>query len=469
MKKLIIDPGHGGSDNGASSFGYVEKDINLVIAKRVAEILKEFNPDFTRTNDINLGSDTRTAIVRDNYEYCLSIHINAASVKDKQGIEAIHSVYNDGVLATRIAEELKESIDLPINKIFSKKNSRNEDWYYMHRETGQTTTIIVECLYLDAPIDIQHMNIEKIAQGIARGFKKFIKATEDEIVDSNDYPILKRNDNNKYVTEFQTNLYKLGYDPKGIDGNFGPGCENAVKHFQRSNKLKVDGIVGKNTWGKINELLSETTEEYEKFKHYRIDSTEIVEINPLDLKVSVQDKAANRANLKNFVTSGYQWHYDNGVTYPLGILVSEGKIIHDGQPHAYIENQPLPAGTLIIYKDGSVALKELSTIKEEKDVWFAVSGCTIIPNIKMKSAGFVGMFSDIARRTSRPLIGYNSNKDKIIIAVSHNSDIEKGQTILRNLRCDFGITLDAGGSTCLRVDGEDYFTTSRRLYSLITW
>jgi N-acetylmuramoyl-L-alanine amidase len=36
-----------------------------------------------------------------------------------------------------------------------------------------------------------------------------------------------------------------------VDGIFGPVTENAVKKFQGSNGLVVDGIVGKNTWGKL--------------------------------------------------------------------------------------------------------------------------------------------------------------------------------------------------------------------------
>jgi peptidoglycan hydrolase-like protein with peptidoglycan-binding domain len=44
------------------------------------------------------------------------------------------------------------------------------------------------------------------------------------------------------------------YDPKGIDSDFGPNTEAAVKAFQKDHKdhegnpLKVDGIVGVRTW-----------------------------------------------------------------------------------------------------------------------------------------------------------------------------------------------------------------------------
>jgi peptidoglycan hydrolase-like protein with peptidoglycan-binding domain len=42
----------------------------------------------------------------------------------------------------------------------------------------------------------------------------------------------------------------LGFDD--VDGTFGPETEIAVKDFQQSNGLTVDGIVGPNTWGKVH-------------------------------------------------------------------------------------------------------------------------------------------------------------------------------------------------------------------------
>lgn len=35
------------------------------------------------------------------------------------------------------------------------------------------------------------------------------------------------------------------------DGIFGPKTENAVKRYQKNNNLVVDGIIGKNTWGRM--------------------------------------------------------------------------------------------------------------------------------------------------------------------------------------------------------------------------
>lgn len=45
------------------------------------------------------------------------------------------------------------------------------------------------------------------------------------------------------VRDLQKDLSQLGYTLR-IDGDFGFGTENAVKNFQRSNRIKIDGIVG---------------------------------------------------------------------------------------------------------------------------------------------------------------------------------------------------------------------------------
>lgn len=76
-------------------------------------------------------------------------------------------------------------------------------------------------------------------------------------VDYSKYPVLKRGSKGEHVYTLQRLLVGKGYDPKGIDGIFGPGCEAAVKKFQSENtdtdgkKLVVDGYVGPKTWGAL--------------------------------------------------------------------------------------------------------------------------------------------------------------------------------------------------------------------------
>ena len=54
------------------------------------------------------------------------------------------------------------------------------------------------------------------------------------------------------VMILQQMLNSIGYDCGEVDGKFGKKTQNAVKNFQRVHTLKVDGIVGKNTWTELN-------------------------------------------------------------------------------------------------------------------------------------------------------------------------------------------------------------------------
>ncbi len=70
--------------------------------------------------------------------------------------------------------------------------------------------------------------------------------------------ILQRGDTGNDVKQVQTALIRAGYDPGAVDGIFGVKTENAVKRFQRVLGLKVDGIVGPNTWAYLEPFYLET-------------------------------------------------------------------------------------------------------------------------------------------------------------------------------------------------------------------
>ena len=71
-------------------------------------------------------------------------------------------------------------------------------------------------------------------------------------------PTIRKGNRNKYVTELQTMLSKLGYDLGicGIDGDFGTATRSAVMSFQSDNGLQVDGIVGPDTWKALDKAIS---------------------------------------------------------------------------------------------------------------------------------------------------------------------------------------------------------------------
>ena len=64
-------------------------------------------------------------------------------------------------------------------------------------------------------------------------------------------PLLKIGSRGIYVQLLQSVLNRLGYGAGDVDGIFGQRTENAVKRFQRSVGIAVDGIVGKNTWNAL--------------------------------------------------------------------------------------------------------------------------------------------------------------------------------------------------------------------------
>lgn len=56
--------------------------------------------------------------------------------------------------------------------------------------------------------------------------------------------VLKQGSSGPAVQDLQQKLKGLGFDPNGVDGNFGPGTKAAVIAFQQSKGLQADGAAG---------------------------------------------------------------------------------------------------------------------------------------------------------------------------------------------------------------------------------
>ena len=57
-------------------------------------------------------------------------------------------------------------------------------------------------------------------------------------------PLLRRGSKGPAVRALQARLLALGFDPRGVDGDFGPGTEAAVVAFQEAHELLPDGKAG---------------------------------------------------------------------------------------------------------------------------------------------------------------------------------------------------------------------------------
>jgi N-acetylmuramoyl-L-alanine amidase len=93
VRRIVIDPGHGGKDPGAP--GYIknvwEKDITLILAKKLAEKLRnKLNCEvvLTRAKDKYISLEERTAIANTKKaDLFISLHCNASKSRKLKGFE----------------------------------------------------------------------------------------------------------------------------------------------------------------------------------------------------------------------------------------------------------------------------------------------------------------------------------------------------------------------------------------------
>ena len=92
VRRIMIDPGHGGRDPGASAFGLKEKAQVLEIAKELQNILQRRHPRvtvaLTRTKDTFIPLPARPAMAKQfGADLFISIHLNASEVDRFDGVE----------------------------------------------------------------------------------------------------------------------------------------------------------------------------------------------------------------------------------------------------------------------------------------------------------------------------------------------------------------------------------------------
>ena len=200
------------------------------------------------------------------------------------------------------------------------------------------------------------------------------------------------------------------------------------------------------------------------FTYHIEGTTHIVEIDPRNIWAVETQCSTKKVKYNNFVNSVFFMNQANGITYPQGIMVNAGEVICNNPTHGK------PVATLIVHGADNAEMKYVSDITKEKDVWFAVSGYGVYPHITSVEEGFTGKFTDVLRQTNRPIIGYRKKDNKIVIAVRPNTSATRSQQTAKNLGLDFAISLDAGGSTTLKVDGKYKFKgDGRKIFGGLIW
>ena len=92
IKKVVIDPGHGGKDPGAVGRKSKEKDIVLAIALKVGRYIEENHKDvqviYTRKSDVFIELFRRAQIANEsNADLFISLHCNASKSASAYGSE----------------------------------------------------------------------------------------------------------------------------------------------------------------------------------------------------------------------------------------------------------------------------------------------------------------------------------------------------------------------------------------------
>lgn len=135
---VMIDPGHGGKDNGAKGKnGLMEKDINLDISKRVKNILEEqykYRVLLTRESDEFVALDDRGKMANDHgADLFVSVHVNAAKRKTAKGIETYY-------LGRGSSEQARETASRENGDVFHAVES-NKDLQYILADMISTKKI----------------------------------------------------------------------------------------------------------------------------------------------------------------------------------------------------------------------------------------------------------------------------------------------------------------------------------------
>ena len=106
VRTIMIDPGHGGRDPGATANGIEEKDINLRAAKIMGKMLQDqgFEVHYTRTKDKFIPLEERTAMANaKNADLFISLHCNSYKDAGIRGLEVYYLNLATDAQAVRVA------------------------------------------------------------------------------------------------------------------------------------------------------------------------------------------------------------------------------------------------------------------------------------------------------------------------------------------------------------------------------
>ena len=186
MKSVIIDPGHGGSSNGAVNLAhdFKEKDLALTLGYLLVPVLQELGlkPWLTRTEDKNVSLQERVQFANHiGADLFVSLHFNAAPGDIGRGFEAFyaHQSKRGKLWAECCVAELEDAFPDAVNRGAKPDNASQHSSLYVLQNTW-APAILVEPSFISNTEGLLWAlrNMLGIAQAIGNSILRYYERVE---------------------------------------------------------------------------------------------------------------------------------------------------------------------------------------------------------------------------------------------------------------------------------------------------
>ena len=208
---ILIDPGHGGMDGGASSAdGMTEKDINLAIAFYIKDLAEAdgWHVVMTRQEDEGLG-DSEKGTIRSQktadliarremikeVEPAVAVSIHLNSFKQDRSVRGAQAFYPSGPAEQTVLDESKRLAEIIQEKLIAGMADGNDREALVKRDVlmfknPTVPMVIVECGFLSNPEEAKLLQQEeyqrKLAESIYEGIRSYTGKEPQKPVESID-------------------------------------------------------------------------------------------------------------------------------------------------------------------------------------------------------------------------------------------------------------------------------------------
>lgn len=184
---VVIDPGHGGQDPGATKNSVTEKELNLAIALKLEELLKKNNVRtyMMRQDDTFVGLYDRPFIANElNATLFLSIHNNSIDNSKVRGTETLYYPEKDGdtsFTGEKFAQLIQDTL---IKKVDTVNRKTVERPGLVVLKYTKMPASLVEVGFLTNPTDLSNLQNktfqQKTAEALCDAILKSLERIEAE-------------------------------------------------------------------------------------------------------------------------------------------------------------------------------------------------------------------------------------------------------------------------------------------------